>query len=63
VDEMERSLQESHVQRLTRNECTPATGMLFSDVVSGLERVSDHATNIAFSLLEEEYPSQNKGED
>ena len=28
--------------------------MMFSDVVSGLERVSDHATNIAFSLLEDD---------
>ena len=51
IDEKERELQQLHVDRLTRNECTPAAGMLFSDVVSGLERVSDHATNIAFSIL------------
>lgn len=54
VDDAERYLQESHVQRLTRGECTASAGMMFSDVVSGLERVSDHATNIAFSLLEED---------
>ena len=51
IDEKERELQRLHVERLTRNECTPEAGMLFSDVVSGLERVSDHATNIAFSIL------------
>lgn len=51
VDEKERELQKMHVDRLTRNECTPEAGMIFSDVVSGLERVSDHATNIAFSIL------------
>ena len=28
--------------------------MMFSDILSGLERVADHATNIAFSLTEEE---------
>ena len=28
--------------------------MLFSDIVSGLERVADHATNIAFSILNAE---------
>lgn len=50
VDEKERELQQNHVDRLTRNECTPAAGMLFSDIVSGLERVADHATNIAFSI-------------
>lgn len=54
VDDAERCLQESHVQRLTRGECTASAGMMFSDIVSGLERVSDHATNIAFSLLEED---------
>ncbi len=54
VDEKERELQKSHVVRLTKNECSPEAGMLFSDVVSGLERVADHATNIAFFVLNEE---------
>lgn len=60
VDQMERQLQESHVQRLTRGECTPSAGMIFSDIISGLERVSDHATNIAFSLLEEDPAEERK---
>lgn len=51
IDEKERELQRLHVERLTRNECTPEAGMLFSDVVSGLERVADHATNIAFAIM------------
>ena len=51
VDEKERELQRAHVDRLTKNECSPEAGMLFSDIVSGLERVADHATNIAFSVL------------
>lgn len=54
VDEKERELQRLHVERLTRNECTPEAGMIFSDVISGLERVADHATNIAFSVLNNE---------
>lgn len=54
VDEKERELQQLHVERLTRQECTPEAGMLFSDVISGLERVSDHATNIAFCILNED---------
>lgn len=60
VDEAERELQESHIQRLTRNECTASAGMMFSDIISGLERVSDHATNIAFSLMEEDPVEQQK---
>lgn len=58
IDKKERELQQNHVDRLTRNECTPAAGMLFSDIVSGLERVADHATNIAFSI----YNSEEAGE-
>lgn len=53
VDEKERELQQAHVDRLTRGECTPEAGMIFSDIVSGLERVADHATNIAFAIIEE----------
>ena len=53
IDEEERRLQKNHVDRLTRSECTPEAGMIFSDIVSGLERVADHSTNIAFSVLPE----------
>ena len=53
VDVLEKQLQQSHVDRLTKNECTPAAGMIFSDICSGLERVADHATNIAFAILDE----------
>lgn len=52
VDEMERQFQHNHVLRLTQNICDPETGMVFSDLLSNLERVADHGTNIAFSILE-----------
>lgn len=52
IDAMEKKLQNSHVKRLTKNKCTPEAGMMFSDTISGLERVGDHATNIAFAILE-----------
>lgn len=60
VDQAERDLQESHIQRLTRGECTASAGMMYSDIISGLERVSDHATNIAFSLLDDDPIEQQK---
>lgn len=52
VDEREKKLQKAHVKRLTKGKCTPEAGMIFSDTISGLERVADHATNIAFAILE-----------
>ncbi len=59
IDLKERELQDRHIERLARNECSPEAGMLFSDIVSGLERVGDHATNIAFAIRESEQEDMN----
>ncbi len=47
VDNQERELQKNHVNRLTSGECSPEGGMIFTDVVTALERVADHSLNIA----------------
>ena len=60
IDLMERRLQQAHIDRLTRNECTPEAGMIYSDIVSGLERIGDHATNIAFSVIEAPTTAKNE---
>ncbi len=54
VDAKEKELQQMHIARLTKGECTAEAGMMFSDIISGLERVADHATNIAFAISTEE---------
>ena len=51
VDQMERDIQDSHIERLTRGECSPESGIIYNDIVVGLERVCDHATNIAYSVV------------
>ncbi|SFG06909.1 Na/Pi cotransporter family protein [Oribacterium sp. WCC10] len=52
TDELEITLQDKHVQRLSDGRCSVRAGVFFSDLVSGIERVGDHAINIAFSLSE-----------
>ena len=59
IDNKERELQNNHILRMNENKCTPEAGMMFSDLVSNLERVADHATNIAFSILEND-PEEEK---
>lgn len=49
MDAKEKELQQMHVDRLTRGECTAQAGMMFLDIISGLERVADYATNVAFA--------------
>ncbi|MGO5052184.1 Na/Pi cotransporter family protein [Lachnospiraceae bacterium LCP25S3_G4] len=65
IDAREKKLQRSHVKRLTKNKCTPEAGMIFSDTISGLERVADHATNIAFAILDpkEGYDMDDESDD
>ena len=62
IDGMERQLQNNHIKRLTSNLCQPHAGMIFTDVVSVLERIADHSTNIAFSILEED-PEPDKNQE
>lgn len=53
VDDLEKQLQKNHVRRMSKNECSPKAA-IFSDLISNFERVSDHATNIAFATFREE---------
>ncbi len=52
IDNLERELQRSHIRRMAKGKCSPEAGVIFTDLITGLERVGDHATNIAFSVLE-----------
>ena len=51
IDDMEKKVQQNHIDRLTRQECSPEAGMIFSDVATALERVGDHAFNIAVYII------------
>jgi len=41
----------NHIKRLKEAACEPKSGVIFSDMITDLERSADHANNIAFSLL------------
>lgn len=52
VDKQEKDLIDKHIDRLMCSECDPLSGVVFSDLVTDLERCADHAINIAYSLKE-----------
>lgn len=56
IDNLEERLRERHIQRLSDNQCQVESGVIFLDIISNLERVSDHAVNIV------EYVQQEKRE-
>ena len=51
VDAMEEEKTENHIERLKANICDPRGGVVYTDMVSDLERISDHAMNIAEGML------------
>jgi phosphate:Na+ symporter len=53
IDAMEESLRESHIQRLSTYECQPQSSVVFLDVISNYERISDHALNLAYYVKDE----------
>ena len=47
VDNLEEELREKHIERLSSGKCKASTGVIFLDIISNLERISDHAYNLA----------------
>jgi len=52
VDELCDQLKLRHVDRLQHGRCTISQGFVFNDLVTNLERVSDHCSNVAIALIE-----------
>ncbi len=52
VDEASRTLEGKHIERLKKGTCNADLGSVYLQTVSNLERVGDHITNIAFSILQ-----------
>ncbi|WP_212391268.1 Na/Pi cotransporter family protein [Sporosarcina beigongshangi] len=51
IDKMERKFRKTHILRLTEGRCSVQSGMVFVDIISNLERIGDHAVNIAEAIL------------
>ncbi len=59
IDELKGTLKKHHIARLQCNECTIELGFVFSDIITILERVSDHCSNIAGCVIEMSHDSFN----
>lgn len=52
IDQKEKELRNSHLKRLNKGICYPTSGVIFLDIISNLERIGDHANNVAEVVLE-----------
>ena len=52
IDKLRDKLKEAHIRRLANGECTIELGFIFSDLITNIERISDHCSNIAVGVIE-----------
>lgn len=52
TDYLERTLRENHIGRLSAGQCIPSSGIVFVDIISNLERIADHSSNIALAVID-----------
>lgn len=53
IDRLERVNRKRHIARMNEGKCDGSAGIVFVDIISNLERIGDHAVNIAEDVLEE----------
>ncbi|MBO1003510.1 Na/Pi cotransporter family protein [Pseudogracilibacillus auburnensis] len=51
IDKMERKFRKKHIIRMNEGLCSGSAGIVFVDIISNLERIGDHAVNIAEEVL------------
>ena len=52
IDHLKTVLRNRHIARLKRGECSVEAGFIWSDLLTNLERTSDHCSNIAVSIID-----------
>ena len=52
IDASQKEFRENHIKRLSQGSCNAYDGAIFMDLLSNFERIGDHATNIAESVME-----------
>ena len=52
IDDLTKTIRDKHIERLRMGECSPELGVYLSDLLINCERVSDHCSNIAISIIQ-----------
>lgn len=52
IDDLVMEMKQRHIGRLRNGSCSMEAGLLLGDILTNYERVSDHCSNIAVSLIE-----------
>lgn len=52
IDQLKESMRSSHILRLQEGICSIEAGFVWSDLLTDLERISDHCSNIACCIID-----------
>ncbi len=52
IDKLKLVLRDTHIVRLKGGECTVEAGFIWSDMLTNLERTSDHCSNVAVCIID-----------
>ncbi len=52
VDVLERKSKRAHIKRTSEGICAPEADVMFTEMLRNLERIGDHADNIAYDILD-----------
>lgn len=51
IDTLSKKVKENHIKRLQKGKCSIEMGFILEDILTGLERVSDHCSNVAIEMI------------
>ena len=51
IDTLSKKIKENHIRRLQKGKCSIEMGFILEDILTGLERVSDHCSNVAIEMI------------
>ncbi len=52
IDDLKHALRDNHIRRLQKGNCSVEAGFVWSDLITNLERISDHCSNIAVCVID-----------
>ena len=59
VDQLRYQMRDNHIRRLQKKESTIEVGFIWSDLLTSLERVSDHCSNVAGCMIDMAHNNMN----
>ena len=62
IDDLKDQLRDRHIQRLQQGSCSIETGFVWSELLTGLERIGDHCANLAGAVIDLHHHNRNSHE-